>query len=181
MNTIIKSILCFAVLTSIIQDCYCKNYPPNTESSIGPIDCNCQKMMKDGATVLQCQILPIANDNTTQIGLGAGKANNNLSVSLTIRFIDKAMEIDRSYEFSLWLDDGNVVDLKYLNGGLAYMGNSQVAQGIYVISPEQVLKLKASRIKTVAFKLTDGLRRSYQVKLNSDIFVRQLNCLFASD
>jgi len=140
-------------------------------------DCNCQTINKNGAIIFQCQILPVANDNTTQIGLGIGSINKNPYISLTVRFKDKAMELDKGFELHFWLENGNVVDLKYLNGGLAYMGNSQVAQGVYVMSSAQKSNLKASNIKTVAFKLTDGLRRSYQIKMNPDILSNQLKCI----
>ena len=140
-------------------------------------DCNCQKMIKDDNIVLQCQTVPVSNDNTTQIALSAGSVNKSPYVSLTVRFKDAAIEIDKSFELQLWLVDGNVVDLQYLNGGLAQMGNSQVAQGIFPLNSGQLIKLKASNIKVIAIKLTDGLRRSYQIKMNSDILSNQLKCI----
>ena len=175
MNAIIKVIICFLVSICISHNGFCETYLP--KSDILPADCNCQKMMKDGVVVLQCPPSPVANDNATQIGLSASSINNNDYVGLTIRFSDKAMEIDKSYELSLWFEDGNVIDLKYLNGGLGYIGNSQVAQGLYSFNADQEIKLKASRIKTLAFKLTDGLRRTYQIKMNSDIICKQLKCI----
>lgn len=140
-------------------------------------NCNCQKIDKNGVIIFQCQTLPVAYDNSTQIGLGIGSINKNPCLSLTVRFKNAAMELDKSFELHFWLEDGNVVDLEYLNGGLAYMGNSQVAQGVYLISSDQQSNLQASKIKTVAFKLSDGLRRSYQVKMNPDILSNQLKCL----
>ena len=143
----------------------------------GQNDCNCQKMNKDGVEVLQCKALPVANDNTTQIGLGVGSINKSPYVSLTIRFKDTAIELDKSFELHLRLEDGNTVDLQYLNGGSAQMGDSQVTQGIYPLNSAQASKLKASNIKVVAIKLTDGLRRSYQVKMNPSLLSDQLKCL----
>jgi len=135
-------------------------------------------MVKDGNTVLQCQTLPVANDNTIQIALSIGSVNKSPYVSLTVRFKDTAIEIDKSFELQIWLEDGNVVDLQYLNGGLVLIENSQMAHGIYPLNSVQVVKLKASNIKVVAIKLTDGLRRSYQIKKNADIVSDQLKCLF---
>jgi len=143
----------------------------------GQNDCNCQKMIKEDNVVLQCQTLPVANDNTTQIALSAGSVNKSPYVCLTVRFKDTAIEIDKSFELHLWLEDGTVVDLQYLNGGLALIENSQMAHGIYPLNSIQIVKLKASNIKIVAFKLTDGLRRSYQIKMNSDILSNQLKCI----
>lgn len=140
-------------------------------------DCICQTINKKGVIVFQCQTLPVANDNSTQIGLGVGSINKSPYVSLTIRFKETAIELDKSFELHLWLEDGNTVDLQYLNGGLVQMGNSQVAQGIYPLNSDQKSNLKASRIKTVAFKLTDGLRRNYQIKMNSDVILYQIKCL----
>jgi len=140
-------------------------------------DCICQTINKKGVIVFQCQTLPVANDNSTQIGLGVGSINKSPYVSLTVRFKDTAIEIDKSFELHLWLEDGNVVDLQYLNGGLAQMGNSQLAHGIFPLNSVQVVKLKASNIKVVAIKLTDGLRRSYQIKKNAELIIKQLYCL----
>lgn len=140
-------------------------------------DCNCQKLIKDDIVVRQCQILPVANDNATQIGLGVGCIKDNVLLTLTVRFLNTAIEIDKTYELSIWLENGNVVDLAFFNGGLAYIGNSQVSQGVYMIDPTQKQKLRASPIKTVAFKLNDGLRRIYQAKMNSGVIFEQLNCL----
>jgi len=64
-------------------------------------DCNCQKMNKDGVEVLQCQTLPIANDNTMKIGLGTGSISKSHYVNLSVRFKDTAMELDKSLELHL--------------------------------------------------------------------------------
>jgi len=149
-----------------------------TTSGYSQNDCNCQKMIKDGNIVLQCQTLPVANDNSTQIALSVGSVNKSPYVSLTVRFKETAIEIDKSFELHLWLEDGNVVDLQYLNGGLAMIENSQMAHGIYPLNSAQIVKLKASNIKVVAIKLTDGLRRSYQIKLNADILSKQFKCIY---
>ena len=168
----------FVILLSIGFLCgFGRSNAPINNSAIDPNDCNCHKMNKDGVVVFQCQTLPVANDNTIQVGLGVGSVNNSPYVSVTIRFKDTAIELDKSFELHLWLDNGNIVDLQYLNGGLAQMGNSQVAQGIFPLNSGQLIKLKASNIKVVAIKLTDGLRRSYQVKMNPSLLSDQLKCL----
>ena len=167
----------FCLFTSYSSDESWNSYNGPKEYSAALNDCNCQKIIKNGNVVNQCQILQVSSDNTTQIGLGAGSINEKHYISITIRFKDQALEIYKNDVLSLWLEDGNMVDIQYFNGGLSYMGNSQVAQGIFIINAEQESHLKRSNIKTIAFRLSDGLRLSYQIKFNSDIIFESLKCL----
>jgi hypothetical protein len=142
----------------------------------GFAQCNCQDIIKEnGAKVTQCSPLPIAADNDMQIAVSGGKFGSQKYIALTIRFRNEGKEVDG--KFTIWLMDGNSIDLYYQNGGLVYVGNSQVAQALFYVEKSQINKIKKSNIKTVSFTFKDGLRRIYTAKQNSDILRNHFDCL----
>lgn len=75
INSIIHKVLLLGVLfclfPSYSSDKSWNSYNGPKENSAALNDCNCQKLIKNGNDVNQCQILQVSSDNTTQIGLGS--------------------------------------------------------------------------------------------------------------
>lgn len=138
--------------------------------------CKCEKIIKENSTIInQCHPLPIGEDSNVGLGLNVGLVNSEKFICLTIRFRYTAQKIESP--LTIGLIDGNSIDIPYRSGGLAYIGESEVAQGIYFITESQAKSLMKSKIKTVAFTLEDGLRRVYAAKSFSDVLIKHLNCL----
>jgi len=70
-----------------------------------------------------------------------------------------------------------MMTFRLVKAQLAYIGNSQVANAVFLTNSADVDKLKKSKIKTITFKLKDQLTRTYQATSNSDVLVNQLQCL----
>lgn len=140
--------------------------------------CDCENITRDdGSQVVTCNSLPVSSDKTTQIGLSAASNGSENYITLTIRFKGSAKNLSKSGKLSIRLDDNNMIDVSLVNQQLSHVGNSQVAQGVFNLSPSQAIKLTNSNIKTVSFKLTDALLRTYQGLQNKNVLVRQLACL----
>jgi hypothetical protein len=138
--------------------------------------CDCEKINRnDGTTVTQCNALPIAFDNTTQIGIAAASNGEDKFITITVRFKSSAQDLTGS--LTLRLTDNNLLTFEIVNSGLSMMGNSQVAQGVFLTNVDDIAKLKKSEISTVSFKLNDGLLRTYQATSNQDILKKQVGCL----
>lgn len=138
--------------------------------------CNCEKIKRnDGTTVTQCNPLPVANDNSTQIGLSIASNGKDNFVTLTIRFMSSVQNITGN--LSIRLKDNNMITMELVNAQLAYIGNSQVAQAVFKISDPDYSKMKNSKIRTISIKLSDGLIRTYEIKMNHDVLIKQLNCI----
>lgn len=137
--------------------------------------CNCETIKRDDGNVIQCIVLPVASDKTTQVGLSAASNGVDNFVSVTVRFSGNA--VDFSGDLQLRLVDNNFITLEIVNSGLSIIGNSQVAQGVFLLSDEHLNKLKNSKIKTIIFKLKDGLNRAYQPEMNEDVLMKQVICL----
>ena len=75
------------------------------------------------------------------------------------------------------LNDNNLFSLELVNSDLSYVGNSQVANAVFLLTPESTVLLKKSNIQTISFSLSDNLRHIYELKMNSDIVKKQLPCL----
>ena len=120
-------------------------------------------------------MVPVAYDNSTQVGINAASNGENIFITLTIRFQTTAKNIVGN--LSLRLVDNNLLNFSYVNSGLSFIGNSEVAQGIFLIKETDIAKLKTSRIMTISFKLNDGLLRTYQVNTNADVLKSQVSCL----
>jgi hypothetical protein len=138
--------------------------------------CNCEKINRDdGTKVTQCNALPVAYDNTTQVGLAAASNGIDRFITVMVRFKSTAQDI--TGDLSIRLADNNLMTFELVNAGLSFIGNSQVAQGVFTAKETDIAKLKKSRIKTISFKLKDGLLRTYEASSNSDILKNQLTCM----
>ena len=138
--------------------------------------CNCEKINRDDGTIVtQCMPLPISSDNNTQIGLSIASNGTNNFLSLTIRFKETAINV--TSKITIRLSDNNMFSLELVNSALSYIGNSQVANAIFLLTDLNEALLKKSNIKTISFTLTDNLLHTYTVNMNGDIAKNQLTCL----
>ncbi|MDD2674553.1 MAG: hypothetical protein PHF81_06690 [Flavobacterium sp.] len=145
-------------------------------SIISYSQCNCETIKRDdGTNVVQCNPLPIASDNTTQIGLAIASNGESNFVTITVKFKNKAQNI--SSDLTIRLNDNNLIKLSLVNNGLSYIGNSQVAQGIFILNDNQKIKISKSKIKTISLKFNDGFLRTYKGEMNTGILMSQVNCL----
>lgn len=145
-------------------------------SNISYSQCSCETLNRgDGTKVIQCNSLPVASDNNTQVGLAIASNGEANFVTVTVRFAGEAQNIIG--DLTLRLGDNNFLTLSLINEGLAYIGNSQVAQGIFLLNSNNRFKVSNSPIKTISLKLSDRLVRTYEGKMNTSILMNQVNCL----
>lgn len=145
-------------------------------TSISNAQCNCQKISRDDGTELtQCNPLPVAYNDQTQVGLAAASNGHQKFVTLAIRFKGAAQKITGN--LTIRLEDNNMITLELLNTELSLIGNSEVAQGVFLANETDLTKLKKSNIKTISFELQDGLLRTHDATSHSDIIKTQLSCL----
>ena len=60
---------------------------------------------------------------------------------------------------------------------MAYIGNNEVAQGIFMLNSSHKNKVSNSSIKTISLKLSDNLIRTYKGKMNAGVLMQQVKCL----
>jgi hypothetical protein len=145
-------------------------------SNLSYSQCNCETIKRDdGTNVVQCNPLPVASDNNTQIGFAIASNGEVNFVTVTIRFSGKAQNI--TGDLTLRLDDNNLLTLSLINNGLAYIGNNEVAQGVFLLNSNHKNKVSNSSIKTISLKLSDNLIRTYKGKMNTGVLIQQVKCL----
>jgi hypothetical protein len=138
--------------------------------------CDCEKIYRDdGSTITQCNALPVAYDNSTQVGIAAASNGIDKYLTITVRFKETALDITGN--LTLRLIDSNLLTFELVNSQLAFIGNSQVAQAVFLIDDTKIVKLKNSGIKTISFKLKDNLLRTYQATSNTAVLKNQIICL----
>jgi hypothetical protein len=138
--------------------------------------CNCEEIKRDdGTNILQCAVVQVASDQTTQVGIGTASNGESIFITLTVRFKNTAQYITK--DLYIRLDDNNMISLPFVNSSLSYIGNSQVANGIFSLPEKQTSKFLKSAIKTISFNLTNGLLVTYQVDMNKDVLEKQINCI----
>jgi hypothetical protein len=138
--------------------------------------CNCEEIKRDdGTNILQCSVVQVASDQTTQVGIGTASNGEGIFITLTVRFKNTAQNITK--DLYIRLVDNNMISLPYVNSSLSYIGNSQVANGIFSLPAIQAHKFLKSAINTISFNLTNGLQRTYQVDMNKDVLENQIKCL----
>jgi len=137
--------------------------------------CNCESIIKENVLTVACPPSPIATEHDTQIGLNVFKAYNQYQLGVTIRFKYSPKEIYGN--ITMVLEDGNSIELNYIDGGIVYLGNSQVAQAAFLISQNDLNKLKKSKLRIISFKLDDKMKRVYRITTSADLIIRHIKCL----
>jgi len=112
-----------------------------------------------------------------QVGIAVGKITNsdNQYLSLSIRFRYSAQKVLGNLYLSL--ANGRLIELEFLNSGLAYMGNSEICQSTFILDDANKALLKMSPIKTIAFYLEDKLRHLLILTSNRNLVQLQIDCL----
>tara|TARA_B100000787_G_scaffold64856_1_gene47604 strand:+ start:1434 stop:1910 length:477 start_codon:yes stop_codon:yes gene_type:complete len=145
-------------------------------SKLGFSQCNCATIKRDdGTNIVQCNSLPVASDKSTEIGIAIASNGEANFLTVTVRFTGKAQNI--TGDLTLRLSDDNLLTLSLINSGLAYIGNSEVAQGVFMLNSRHKSKISNASIKTISLKLSDGLIRTYEGRRNTSILMRQVKCL----
>lgn len=138
--------------------------------------CNCETIKRDdGAEITQCPPIPVSYDNNSQIALSISSNGSNNFLGLSIRFKGEAKKI--TGKLSIRLTNNYLFSLDITNSQLGYIGGSQMANAIYLLSESNNNQLMQSAIKTISFYFEDEMLRTFEVKANSDTIKRQLICL----
>lgn len=130
----------------------------------------------DGATITQYITLPVASDNSSEIGVAISSNEVEQFLTISIRFINTAIEIID--DLHVVLNDNSLITLKLANADLSYINNFQLAHGIYYLTAEDIQKLSASNLKTISVRLEDNLIHTYRCTNNSSIIKEQLDCFY---
>jgi len=173
-------------LSAIICLCGCVQNPSNIngktsvdsnskKAAAAPNYCECQKINRDdGTKVTQFISLPVASDNKLEFGMAISSNGENIFIAVTLRFNGTASKIMDN--LSIRLDDNNLITVQLVNQNLAYIGNSQVANGIFVLDESAIQKLKSSNLQTVSVKLADTFIHTLTCNKNVSLLKEQLTC-----
>lgn len=138
--------------------------------------CDCEKIKRgDGAVIVQCRSLPVAYNNTTQVGLALASNGIDKFIALTVRFKNRSKRITSS--LSIRFVNNELHTMELVNSDKAYIGNSEVANAIYLLEESQIEAIKNSPVKTISFKVNDQLMRTYEGKNRTDILQKQIKCI----
>ncbi len=144
--------------------------------SLSYAQCNCDEIMSpDGKVVMQCNPLPISNNNSAQVTLALASNGKDIFVNISVRFSSSPKKIVG--ELSVRQQDNNIITLGLVNSQVTNMVNSQLASAIFIVPGSELSKMKMSPIKTISIRLSDGLIRTYKAKMNEDVLIAQLECL----
>ncbi len=138
--------------------------------------CKCEKIDTEGVNKsYHCQTLPIASDNSTQVGITVASDYEQHYLALTIRFRYSALDLVSG--LSIRLQNNKVIELDLAKSGISYIENSQVVQGVFTLTENSISELSVSGIKTISFNLSDNITHIYESKTNSNVLINQIKCL----
>lgn len=158
----IRNILCLSVLIFGVQISYSQ--------------CNCSTMYQEDLKISTCNPSPINfEDRNLEPALSVVKVGEEIMVVLTIRCKTNYVETDS--DLKLLLHNGEFVVLEFVAFQKAYLEDSKVVHAKYVLTNEKLEKFKKSNLKSLIILTTDGVLRTFPVKLNSDCLKTQLNCI----
>jgi hypothetical protein len=173
----------FLILTGCVQNQSNNNYSfgkNKTEEKTVSNYCDCQVIHRDdGTDITQCISLPVAKDNSLELGLSIASNGLDRFISVTIRYFGEALKI--TDDLSIRLKDNSMITFKLVNEGLSYIGNNQVAQGVFSLDKLKIQKLESSELMTISIKLEDNLLHTLECTDNLSILKEQLLCTTKSD
>lgn len=138
--------------------------------------CKCEVIHEEKRSEsFQCQTLPIASDNSTQIGITVASNYEQHYLALTIRFRFSALDLISG--LSIRLQNNKVVEFDLIKSGISYIDNSPIVQGVFALTENGARELGKSRIKTISFNLSDNITHIYEAKTNISVLINQIKCL----
>lgn len=138
--------------------------------------CACPVIKRDdGANIVQCNPLPVAYNNETQVGLAIASNGGDDFITVTVRFKDYAQKLIGTV--SIRLDDDHLFTFGLVNSGLSQIGDSYVSQAVYVLDSSALHRLSTSQLKTISVTFADEIVRTYKAVENRDVLISQLRCL----
>jgi hypothetical protein len=138
--------------------------------------CDCEKIQRSDEIITMCKTLPIAGDNSLQVGLSLAYNGRDIFVNSTIRFLSND-PLKIIGDLSLRLVDNNLLTFKLVKTQGSYIGNNEVEIGVFNIDEYLFTKIRNSKILTVTLVLSDNKMHTLEATVNQDILINQAKCL----
>ena len=138
--------------------------------------CDCEKIQRSDGIITTCKTLPVAGDNSLQLGLSLAYNGRDSFVNATIRFLTNS-PLKIIGDLSFRLIDNNLISFKLVKTQGSLIGNSDVEIGIFNIDENQFSKIRKSKIQTITVLLSDNRMHTLEATLNQDILINQAKCL----
>ncbi len=129
----------------------------------------------DGVKIKVFETLPVVIDQNTETALSLMTTQNQNYISINVRFREDGEKLDGN--LSLRLQNNNMLQLPLVNGGLSYIGGSNLAQAIYELTEENSIKLRQSDLKTISYQFENKVVHTFEVIQNANVLSNQLRCL----
>ncbi|PJX22779.1 hypothetical protein CAP47_07065 [Psychroflexus sp. S27] len=129
----------------------------------------------NGVTVKQFEPSLVAYDSNYQIGIALGKVENDITLTVLVRFSGNAKLINSN--LLIFTDEENAVNLEYDDSQKDYMAGSEISLTKFKINPNQYDDLLHKSLKTFRFKFAnEDIYRTFEVVRNLDVISNQLKC-----
>jgi hypothetical protein len=138
--------------------------------------CDCEKIQRSDGIITMCKTLPVAGDNSLQVGLSLAYNGRDIFINSTIRFLSNE-PLKITGDLSIRLVDNNLLTFKLVKTQGSYIGNSEVEIGIYNIDENQFTKIRNSKILTITIVLNHNKMHTLEATFNQDILINQAKCL----
>jgi hypothetical protein len=140
-------------------------------------DCNYTTFNMEENVVKQFRPIPVGNSATYQMAFAVTNLNGANYVMLTIRFINSASDVVNN-DLLLFTAENNVASLKLLDTTKDFVGGSEISIAKFELNSQNYELLRKENIINIRFALqNDDLQKTYKVKINSDVLIKQLKCL----
>lgn len=128
-----------------------------------------------GITVKQFEPSLVAYDNNYQIGIALGKVENDIILTVIVRFSGNAKLIGSN--LLVFTNGENAVNLEYDDSQKDYMSGSEISLTKFIIKPAQYDNLLNKSLKTFRFKFAnEDINRTFEIEKNPTIISTQLKC-----
>lgn len=126
-------------------------------------------------TVKQFEPSLVAYDNNYQIGIALGKVENDIILTVLVRFSGNAKLIGSN--LLVFTNAENAVNLEYENSQKDYISGSEISLTKFKIHPNQYNELLDKSLKTFRFKFAnEDINRTFEIERNSNVISTQLKC-----
>jgi hypothetical protein len=138
--------------------------------------CDCEKIYRSDATIMQCKTLPIGGDRNLQLGVSLLSNGKDRFIALTIRYVS-GLALKITGDLNVRLLDNNMLTFPLVTNQSSYIGNSEVENGIFLINESQFYKIKNANLLTISITLSDKKMHTIEASINKDVLINQGRCL----
>lgn len=129
----------------------------------------------DGVTVRYLNPDLVGKGTGCELGLSVSTDGSDFYINTTIRYFVSPKKQINNLKIQFYNDESAVLNL--YTSELATMQGENVSLGVYLTTPNDLIRLKSLKIKRIIFTESNGVNQIITLSQNNDLIIKHLKCL----